>query len=160
MKFCGIGLQSNNSVLVITDETDKRLVTRRCPNDINTILTVLAPHKPQMAAVVVESTYNWYWLVDGLKTAGFEFRLANTVPMKRYAELKYSDDKEDAAHLAVRDLGRKRIQPVRARNQHELSVENIMARSFGSRESSNVIKRLSVEQVASKASRRSSLVHD
>ena len=65
MRFCGIDLHSNNSVVVITDEMDKRLVRRRCPNDLDTILNVLAPHKSELAAVVVESTYNWYWLVDG-----------------------------------------------------------------------------------------------
>ncbi len=167
MEFCGIDLHSNNSVVVITDELDKRLVRRRCPNDLDTILNVLAPHKSELAAVVVESTYNWYWLVDGLMSAGFEVKLANTVAMKRYDGLKYSDDEDDAAHLAhlmrlgilptgyihppahraLRDLGRKRIQLVRSRTQHVLSVENIMARSFGSRESSNVIKRMSVEVV-------------
>jgi hypothetical protein len=52
MKFCGIDLHSNNSVLVIIDETDKRLVTRRCPNDLDTILTVLAPFKPELAGVI------------------------------------------------------------------------------------------------------------
>jgi len=169
MKFCGIDLHSNNSVVVITDEMDKRLVRRRCPNDLDTILNVLSPHKPELSAVVVESTYNWYWLVDGLMSAGFEVKLANTVAMKRYDGLKHSDDEDDAAHLAhllrlgilptgyihppahraLRDLGRKRIQLVRTRTQHVLSVENIMARSFGSRESSNVIKRLAVEQVDS-----------
>lgn len=169
MKFCGIDLHSNNSVVVISDEMDKRLVRRRCPNDLYTILKVLAPHKPDLSAVVVESTYNWYWLVDGLMSAGFEVKLANTVAMKRYDGLKHSDDEDDAAHLAhllrlgilptgyihppahraLRDLGRKRIQLVRSRTQHVLSVENIMARSFGSRESSNSIKRLSVEQVDS-----------
>ena len=66
MEFCGIDLHSNNSVVVISDEMDKRLVRRRCPNDLDTILKVLAPHKPELSAVVVESTYNWYWLVDGL----------------------------------------------------------------------------------------------
>ncbi len=100
MKFCGIDLHSNNSVLVVTDEMDKRLVRRRCRNDLNTILTVLAPHKPDMAAVVVESTYNWYWLVDGLMRADFEVKLANTVAMKRYDGLKHSGDEDDAAHLA------------------------------------------------------------
>ena len=144
MKFCGIDLHSNNSVVVITDEMDKRLVRRRCPNDLDTILNVLAPHKSELAAVVVESTYNWYWLVDGLMSAGFEVKLANTVAMKRYDGLKHSDDEDDAAHLAhllrlgilptgyihppehraLRDLGRKRIQLVRSRTQHVLSVEN------------------------------------
>jgi transposase len=167
MKFCGIDLHSNNSVLVVTDETDKRLVRRRCPNDLDTILTVLAPHKADMGAVAVESTYNWYWLVDGLMSAGYEVKLANTVAMKRYDGLKHSGDEDDAAHLAhllrlgilptghihppaqraLRDLARKRMQLVRARTQHVLSVENILARSTGSRLCANAIKRLSVEDV-------------
>lgn len=49
---------------------------------------------------MVESTYNWYWLVDGLKDAGFDVKLANTVAMKRYDGLKHSDDQDDAAFLA------------------------------------------------------------
>ena len=31
MKFCGIDLHSNNSVVVVTDEVDRVLVSRRCP---------------------------------------------------------------------------------------------------------------------------------
>lgn len=167
MKFCGIDLHSSNSFIVITDEMDKKLVSRRYPNDLGKILAVLAPHQSEMAAVVVESTYNWYWLVDGLMAAGYDVRLANTIAMKRYDGLKHSGDEEDAAHLAhllrlgilptgyihppaqraLRDLARKRIQLVRSRTQHVLAVENILARSFGSRLSSNAIKRLSVEHI-------------
>lgn len=167
MRFCGIDLHSNNSVVVITDEMDKILASRRCPNDLSKIFAVLEPHKAELAGVVVESTYNWYWLVDGLKAAGYEVKLANTVAMKRYDGLKHSDDEDDAAHLAhllrlgilptgyihppteraLRDLARKRIQLVRSRTQHVLAVENIMARELGVTSSSNAIKRLLVEQV-------------
>jgi len=162
MRFCGIDLHSNNSVVVVTDEADKVLVSRRCPNDLQTILTLLAPHRDELAGVVVESTYNWYWLVDGLMAEGYDVRLANTVAMKRYDGLKHSDDETDAAHLAhmlrlgilptgyihppaeraLRDLARKRVQLVRSRTQHVLAVENILARSTGSRPSAAVIKRL------------------
>jgi transposase len=100
MKFCGIDLHSNNSVVVITDETDRVLLSRRCPNDLAKITMLLEPHRTELAGVVVESTYNWYWLVDGLKGAGFEVKLANTVAMKRYDGLKHSDDQDDAAFLA------------------------------------------------------------
>ena len=162
MRFCGIDLHSNNSVVVVTDETDKVLLSRRCPNDLSTILTLLAPHRDELTAVVVESTYNWYWLVDGLMAEGYDVRLANTVAMKRYDGLKHSDDETDAAHLAhllrlgilptgyihppaeraLRDLARKRVQLVRSRTQHVLAVENILARSSGSRPSAAAIKRL------------------
>jgi hypothetical protein len=57
MRFCGIDLHSNNSV-VVTDETDKVLVSRRCPNDLAKILALLAPHRDELTGIVVESTYN------------------------------------------------------------------------------------------------------
>ncbi|MFP5418799.1 MAG: transposase, partial [Gammaproteobacteria bacterium] len=162
MRYCGIDLHSNNSVVVVTDETDKVLLSRRCPNELAKMLALLAPHRAELAGVVVESTYNWYWLVDGLMAEGYDVRLANTVAMKRYDGLKHSDDETDAAHLAhmlrlgilptgyihppaeraLRDLARKRVQLVRSRTQHMLAVENILARSTGSRPSAAAIKRL------------------
>jgi transposase len=152
---------------LVTDETDKVLSTKRCPNDLSKILALLAPHRDELAGVVVESTYNWYWLVDGLMAAGYDVRLANTVAMKRYDGLKHSDDETDAAHLAhllrlgilptgyihppaeraLRDLARKRVQLVRSRTQHVLAVENILARSSGSRPSAAAIKRLGAEEI-------------
>ena len=165
MRFCGIDLHSNNSVVVVTDETDKVLTNRRCPNDLTKILALLAPHRDELTGIVVESTYNWYWLVDGLIAAGYAVKLANTVAMKQYNGLKHSDDETDAAHLAhmlrlgilpigyihppaeraLRDLARKRVQLVRSRTQHVLAVENILARSLGSRLSATAIKRLAAE---------------
>jgi transposase len=167
MRYCGIDLHSNNSVVVVTDETDKVLLSRRCPNELAKILALLAPHRIELGGVVVESTYNWYWLVDGLMAEGYDVRLANTVAMKRYDGLKHSDDETDAAHLAhllrlgilptgyihppaeraLRDLARKRIQLVRSRTQHVLAVENILARSTGSRPSAAAIKRLAPADV-------------
>jgi transposase len=166
MRFCGIDLHSNNSVVVVTDETDKVLVSRRCPNDLTRILALLAPHRDELSGVVVESTYNWYWLVDGLIAAGYTVKLANTVAMKQYDGLKHSDDETDAAHLAhmlrlgilptgyihppaeraLRDLCRRRVQLVRSRTQHVLAVENILTRSLGSRLSAAAIKRLDAAQ--------------
>lgn len=33
----------------------------------------------------MESTYNWYWLVDGLQMEGFGVHLVNTAAVKQYA---------------------------------------------------------------------------
>lgn len=167
MRYCGIDLHSDNSVVVVTDETDKVLVSKRCPNDLQKILALLAPHQPELSGVVVESTYNWYWLVDGLMAAGFNVKLANTVAMKHYDGLKHSDDETDAAHLAhmlrlgilptgyihppaeraLRDLARKRIQLVRDRTRHVLAVENILARQTGGRVAATTIKRWTAADV-------------
>jgi hypothetical protein len=42
------------------------LAEQRLPNDLERIIGFLAPHRAEITGVVVESTYNWYWLVDGL----------------------------------------------------------------------------------------------
>ncbi len=100
MKYSGIDLHSNNCVVVVSDEADRVLVRRRVPNDAAAILALLAGHREELVGVVVESTYNWYWLVDALQTAGYRVHLANTAAIKRYEGLKHSGDEDDAAYLA------------------------------------------------------------
>jgi hypothetical protein len=41
------------------------------PNELPKALEALEPHRAELVGVVVESTYNWYWLVDGLQAAGY-----------------------------------------------------------------------------------------
>lgn len=166
-KYSGIDLHSNNSVVVITNDTDKVLVEKRMPNELTAILALLEPHREELIGIVVESTYNWYWLVDGLQAAGFTVHLANTTAIKSYDGLKHSNDESDAAYLAhllrlgilrtahiypkeqrsVRDLARKRMQLVRSRTQHILAVENIVARESAVSIKSNDVKRLTEESV-------------
>ncbi|MDH4285883.1 MAG: IS110 family transposase [Gallionella sp.] len=167
MKYSGIDLHSNNSVVTITDEEDRVMAEKRLPNDLTRILDFLKPWKEELAGVVVESTFNWYWLVDGLQEAGYTVHLANTTAIKKYDGLKHSGDETDARHLAhllrlgilptgtilpkeqrtVRDLARKRMQLVRSRTAHILAVENITARQLGARISSNMVKQLTGDSV-------------
>jgi transposase len=70
MKFSGIDLHSNNSVVVVSDEEDRIVYQKRLPNNLEQIRAALAPYRDELAGVVVESTYNWYFLVDGLMDAG------------------------------------------------------------------------------------------
>jgi hypothetical protein len=55
MKFCGIDLHSNNSVVVVTDETDRVLVSRRCPNELALIIALLDPHREGYPRTFVEN---------------------------------------------------------------------------------------------------------
>jgi transposase len=48
----------------------------------------------------VESTYNWYWLVDGLMEADYRVHLANPAAIQQYSGLKYTNDQSDARWLA------------------------------------------------------------
>jgi transposase len=167
MKYSGIDLHANNSVVTVTDEEDRVVAEKRLPNDLEKIIGLLTPWREELVGVVVESTYNWYWLVDGLQAAGFKVHLANTAAIKKYDGLKHSGDESDARYLAhllrldilptgtilapearaVRDLARKRMQLVRSRTAHILAVENITARQHGARISSNQVKRLTAEVI-------------
>lgn len=160
--YCGIDLHSNNSVISIIDEVDKVKVEKRMPNDLNMIVELLKPYREQIVGIVVESTFNWYWLVDGLMDHNFRVHLANPAAIQQYKGLKYSDDKSDARWLAhmlrlgilpegyiypkaersVRDLLRKRMQLVRYRTSNVLSINNLVARNSGSSISGNRIKQM------------------
>jgi len=167
--YSGIDLHSNNSVVAVIDDGDRVVAQKRLPNDIAKIAGFLARWQDELAGVVVESTYNWYWLVDGLQDAGLHVHLANTAAIKQYDGLKHSGDETDAQHLAhllrlgilptgtilprehrvVRDLARKRMQLVQSCTTHVLAVENIMARQLGGRMTSNQIKRLTEDTIDS-----------
>jgi transposase len=165
--YSGIDLHSNNSVVVVSDEADRVVYQRRLPNELGRVLEALEPYRGELEGVVVEATYNWYWLVDGLEAAGHKVHLANPAANKKYEGLKRSGDHTDAAHLAqllrlgilrsgyiypvaergLRDLARRRMQLVRHRTMHVLAVENVMARQTGGRPSAYQVKTLQCAQV-------------
>jgi transposase len=166
--YCGIDLHSNNSVVAILDENDNTIYEKRLPNDLAIIIGVLRTYQAELAGCVVESTYNWYWLVDGLMDAGFQVHLAHTGAMPQYAGLKYSNDFSDArqlAHLlrlgilptgyiypkeerALRDLLRRRLLLVRQKTLHHMSLQSLIARHSGVRLSANALKKLESDQLA------------
>jgi transposase len=90
--YAALDLHSNRSVLVLIDEEDRVVWRGSLPNDLELVLMALVPYREQVAGVAVESTYNWYWLVDGLMAAGYPVHLANTAAIVQYAGLKYTDD--------------------------------------------------------------------
>lgn len=98
--YCGIDLHSTNNYVAILDEVFDAVAGRRLPNDLEEVLKFLAPYREDLLGIAVESTFNWYWLVDGLKAAGYSVFLVNTSQVKQYEGLKYSDDRHDARWLA------------------------------------------------------------
>jgi transposase len=63
------------------------------------ILRVLKPYRDEVT-VGVESTYNWYWLLDGLKAAGIACWLGHALYMKRKMSGKHKNDHVDARGIA------------------------------------------------------------
>src|SRR6266403_2238334 len=165
--YAAIDLHSNNGVLTIIDETDRVLKQRRISNKLEEFIKELEPFRATLQGVAVESTFNWYWLVDGLQAKKFPVTLVNTSAIQQYEGLKRSDDDYDAwwlAHMmrlgilpkgyiyprknrAVRDLLRKRAMLVRQRTANILSVQNLEARNRGTKISSNEAKRLTDTRV-------------
>lgn len=166
--YCAIDLHSNNNFLAIIDQAARRVFEKRLRNEISEVLTALAPLEERIVAVAVESTFNWYWLVDGLQDAGYQVRLVNTSAVQQYAGLKYSDDRHDAfwlaqlmrlgilptghihprEHRALRDLLRKRMRLVQQRTANILSVQNLQQRNEGVRMTTDQIKVQTVETIA------------
>jgi transposase len=165
--FAGIDLHSNNAVMVIIDENKKWVFKRKFKNDLEAIFAAFENYRPTLAGIVVESTYNWYWLVDGLTEAGYKVYLAHTPATSGQKDKKYSDDYRDAFHLAdllrkgelkegyiypkadrsLRDLLRKRGMLVRSRTKHLNSSGNLVNRHLGIQLKSNKLKALSTDDI-------------
>ena len=68
--MAGIDLHSNNIVVGIMDQDGQRLARQKLPCELKQVEQFLAPYKQRLEKVAVESTFNWYWLVDGLQATG------------------------------------------------------------------------------------------
>ena len=166
-QYAGIDLHSNNSYVVIIDQNDKILYQKRHANDLNTIQSVLAPYKDQLEVIAVESTYNWFWLVDGLQEAGYPVNLVNPAALNQYSGIKYTDDKTDAHWLAnlsrlgilpkayiypreqrlIRDKLRRRHFLVQQRSASIVSLQSLIVRYNNVKISADKIKNLTQEDL-------------
>ena len=166
--YAGLDLHSKNTFIGIMNQEFKQTFKKRVPNDLQLILAVLEPFRQQLMGLVVESTYNWYWLVDGLMGAGFQnVCLANPSAIKQYEGIKHTDDKHDAFFLAqllilgilpqgyiypkkdraVRDLARKRIFLTQHRTSNLISLQSLIERNCAMRFNANQIKKMTVNDL-------------
>ena len=146
--YCGADLHGNNVVLHICDSSGAKVFARRVKTNLHAVLRALEAFQERLSAIAVESTFDWYWFVDGLLTAGYDVRLANPAKMEQYDGLKVTDDESDAAWLAemlrlgilpesyiypeqirsLRDALRRRQLFMRQYTQTLLSLESLLAR--------------------------------
>lgn len=153
--------------MVVIDAHDHVVYQQRLANELAVILQGLAVYQADLHGIAIESTYNWYWLVDGLMEHGYRVHLVNTAAIHQYEGLKYTDDHSDARWLAhllrldvlpegsidprtdrpVRDLLRKRSQMVRHRTTNLLSIQSVLTRNTGRSLNANRVKTLDGAQV-------------
>jgi transposase len=166
--YAGLDLHSRNTYIGIMDKAFNRVFKKRVPNHLEHILQTLDPFRDQIKGFVVESTYNWYWLVDGLMDAGYSSaHLANPSAIKQYEGLKHSDDQHDAFFLAqllilgilpqgyiypkkdrpVRDLSRKRMFLVQHKTAHILSLQSLIQRCCARKVSASDMRHLTVKEL-------------
>jgi len=149
--MAGIDLHSNNVMIGIVDQDGRRLKHQKLACDLPEVERFLRPYKSRLKSVAVESTYNWYWLVDGLKARSYPVVLANPAKIDQYSGIKHADDQNDAYFLAelqrlnilptgyiydpqvrpVRDLLRRRILLVHQRTALILSFKSLYTRTTG-----------------------------
>jgi transposase len=166
--YAGLDLHGNSNFLGIVDRQGKRVFKKKLPNELVLIRQTLQPFQAELVGIAVESTYNWYWLVDGLMEAGYKVHLANPSAIQQYSGMKHSDDRHDAFWLAemlrlgilpegyiypkeerpVRDLLRKRGHLVRLRTSLVISLQNIVSRNLGRKVNVNDVKALREDRVS------------
>src|SRR6266704_4633113 len=149
--IAGLDLHSNNVMIGIINQDGKRVAHRKLDCDLKQVTEFLEPLKPQLQSMAVESTFNWYWLVDGLRAQNYPIDLANPAKIEQYSGIKHADDKDDAYYLAelqrlnilptghiydpvlrpVRDLLRRRMSLVHQRTALMLSFKSLYARTTG-----------------------------
>ncbi len=164
--MAGIDLHSNNVVIGIMDMDGKRVTSGKLPCELKAIAKFLAPFKKRLEQVAVESTYNWYWLVDGLQALRYPVVLANPAGMQQYSGIKHADDTNDAFFLAellrlkilptghiydaqlrpVRDLLRRRMRLVRHRTALMLSFKSLYTRTTGQEMTLSQLKDIEIKQ--------------
>jgi transposase len=161
-------LHSNNVMIGIVNQDGQRLAHGKLECDLKAVIQFLKPFKSQLQSMAVESTFNWYWLVDGLRAAGYPVDLANPAQIEQYGGLKHVNDRDDAFHLAdlqrlgilpkahvydpklrpVRDLLRRRTNLVQQRTALLLSFKSLYARTTGRKLELSEAKKLEPAQAA------------
>jgi transposase len=149
--YGGLDLHGDNVFCTLMDAARRIVFERRLPNDMEVIRAALEPYRKRIQVLAVESTYNWYWLVDGLEKLKYRVKLANPARMQENLGLKMANDKTDARFIArqltngilpegyiypaetrgIRDMLRRRMRLVHARTGEWLSLEGLVARHTG-----------------------------
>jgi len=97
--YGGIDLHAKNGQACVIDEKGVKVAEKKLENELPCIREFFEPFGPEVQ-IAIESTVNWYWLVDGLIDAGYDVKLAHPFGLKLITEVKVKTDRRDAYKLA------------------------------------------------------------
>lgn len=146
--YAGADLHGNNVFLSLCNENGDNVFRRRVKANLAAVNAALDPFWERIKVLGIESTFNWYWFVDGLREQGRNIKLGNPAKMEQYKGIKITNDLTDADWLAeqlrvgifpecyiypketrsVRDALRRRQLFVRRRIQVLLSLGGLLER--------------------------------
>jgi len=146
--YAGADLHGNNVFLSLCNENGDNVFRRRVKANLASVNEALHPFWDRIKVLGVESTFNWYWFVDGLREQSLHVKLGNPAKMEQYKGIKITNDLSDADWLAeqlrlgifpesyiypeetrpVRDALRRRQLFVRRRTQVLLSLGSLLER--------------------------------
>lgn len=146
--YAGADLHGNNVFLSICDQEGGNVFRKRVKPNLAAVNAALDPFWGRIKVLGVESTFNWYWFVDGLQEQGRNVKLGNPAQMVQFEGIKITNDLTDADWLAeqlrlgifpecyiypkdaraVRDALRRRQLFVQRRTQVILSLGGLLER--------------------------------
>ena len=146
--YAGADLHGSNVFLSLCDQDGNNVFRKRVKANLGAVNAALDPFWDRIVALGVESTFNWYWFVDGLQEQGRNVKLGNPAKMEQYKGIKITNDLTDADWLAeqlrlgifpecyiypketrsVRDALRRRQLFVQQRTQSILSFGGLLER--------------------------------
>ncbi len=59
------------------------MLEKQLGDDLSLTLDALMPYQDTLQGIAVESTFNRYWLVDGLQEQGYDLQSVNTAAVKQ-----------------------------------------------------------------------------
>jgi len=98
--YAGADLHGNNVFLSLCNEDGDNVFRRRVKANLAAVNEALDPFWERIKVLGVESTFNWYWFVDGLREQGRNVKLGNPAKMEQYKGIKITNDLTDADWLA------------------------------------------------------------
>ena len=108
--YAGLDLHSGNTYIGLIEKgTMKRVFEKRVRNNVEEVVWTLAPYREEIRGIAVESTFNWYFLVDGLNEAGKKqsseadvIKKVRDLDARLSEQKKHIEDKEKSISDAVK----------------------------------------------------------